>query len=152
MKSRFHLLTLAGLTHLLPACTGWPQGWSKVKAVSARDTPAGAWIGTWHSVPTGHTGKLRCAVFPAPGQTGTWQYRYRASWAKVLCAGFTVDCQATRQSDGTWRITGSRDLGPLFGGTFTHTATLSGDQLHATYHAAADHGTLTLRRLAVSPP
>lgn len=146
------IVFLAGLSLLLPACTGWPRGWNQAKSISHQNSPAGAWMGNWKSIPTGHTGQLRCVVFPSPEKPDSWQFRYRASWAKVLCAGFTVDCQAVRQSNGSWRITGSRDLGPLFGGVFTHTATLHGDQLNATYQAAADHGTLTLRRLEVSLP
>jgi hypothetical protein len=127
------------------SCTGWPRGWAKAKQLPPSDGPAGAWLGTWHSIPTGHTGKLRCAVFPK--DPGVWNYRYRASWAKVLCAGFSLDCKATRQNDTTWRVEGCRDLGAAFGGTFTHTGTISGNELHARYQSAADHGTLTLHRL-----
>jgi hypothetical protein len=137
---------LAALLLPLPACTGLPPGWSQAQRITGTSTPAGAWIGTWRSTPTGHTGKLRCAVFPK--SPGVWQYRYRATWAKILCAGFTVDCTATPLPGGGWSLTGTRDLGPAFGGIFTHKGTLRGPHLNATYQAAADHGTLTLERLA----
>ncbi len=147
MNSSLPLLpALAGLTLLTGvSCTGWPRGWEEAKRMPASQGPAGAWQGTWHSIPTGHRGNLRCAVFPKGD--GVWNYRYRASWAKVLCAGFTLDCRATREADATWRVEGSRDLGRVFGGTFTHTGTIKGDQLQAEYKSAADHGTLTLHRL-----
>lgn len=149
MKIRLLPLLLAVLLPVLASsCTGWPRGWSAAKrGAHPADGLSGAWEGTWRSVPTGHTGKLRCAVFPK--SPDTWEYRYRASWAKVLCAGFKVDCLAVRQKDGTWKISGERDLGPLFGGIFKHTGTVSGDgeKLDATYNAKLDHGTLTLRRV-----
>lgn len=150
MKVRFFMPLAVGAALVSgPSCTGWPRGWTQAKKLAEQDSPAGAWTGTWQSIPTGHSGNLRCAVFPKGH--GTWQYRYRATWAKVLCAGFTVDCEATRLPDGRWEITGQRDLGPLFGGTFTHKAILSDGQLQATYQATADHGTLTLRRLEQMP-
>ncbi len=129
-----------------PSCTGWPRGWRDAKKSTSSDGLSGAWEGTWRSTPSGHSGKLRCAVFPK--SPGVWEYRYRATWAKVLCAGFTVDCEAKLQKDGTRRVTGQRDLGPVFGGVFTHEGTVSGDKLNARYHAALDDGILTLRRLA----
>ncbi len=145
MMFRPLLPLLAGLALLAgPSCTGWPRGWSQAQRHPAPDGLSGAWEGTWRSLPSGHSGKLRCAVFPkAPG---IWEYRYRATWAQIFCAGFTVDCAAEPQADGAWRVVGSRDLGPAFGGTFTHQGRVSGDTLEARYHAAADHGLLTLQR------
>ena len=146
MAPRLILLLCALLLPVLtPSCTGWPRGWTAAKKLTAADGLAGAWEGTWCSTPTGHTGKLRCAVFPK--SPGVWQYRYRATWSKVLCAGFTVDCTATRGADGTFRVTGQRDLGGVFGGVFTHSGTVSGDKLDASYHASADEGYLNLRRV-----
>ena len=133
----------AGLTQ--SSCTGWPRGWTKARQHSPADGLSGAWEGSWRSVPTGHTGKLRCAVFPkAPG---IWEYRYRATWAEIFCGGFTVDCRAVPQPDGTWTLSGQRDLGPAFGGVFRHTGTVSGGHLEARYEAAADHGELSLQRV-----
>jgi hypothetical protein len=142
-------LSLLPILLLVPACTGWPSGWQQAKHLPATDRLSGAWIGTWRSLPSGHSGKLRCAVFPK--SPTTWEYRYRATWAKILCAGFTVTCSATPQADSSIRLAGSRDLGPVFGGTFTHTGTVSGDLLQATYQSSADRGTLTLQRLAPLP-
>lgn len=144
--SRLLLPTVAlgiGLTQ--SSCTGWPPGWRQARHQSPADGLSGAWEGTWRSTPTGHTGKLRCAVFPKSPKT--WEYRYRATWAKIFCAGFTVDCEAVQQTDGTWTLRGQRDLGPAFGGVFSHVGTVSGDRLEAHYHAAADQGELTLRRV-----
>ena len=139
------LLAALLLAVLAPSCTGWPRGWTAAKKYPDSGSPSGAWEGTWRSGPTGHTGKLRCAVFPK--SPGVWEYRYRATWARVLCAGFTVDCEAKPKKDGLWIVTGKRDLGPVFGGVFTHEGTVSGNKLEARYHAAADQGILTLQRV-----
>ncbi len=146
MKFPFLLpLTAALALAAGPSCTGWPRGWQQAKSLPDRQGPSGAWTGTWRSIPTGHTGQLRCAVFPkAPG---IWEYRYRATWAKIFCGGFTVDCRALPQPDGTWTLSGQRDLGPAFGGVFSHTGTVTGGHLEARYHAAADHGELSLQRV-----
>lgn len=144
----FRLLPILGavlLATLGPSCTGWPRGWSQAKKTTATDGVSGAWEGTWRSNPTGHSGKLRCAVFPK--SPGVWEYRYRATWARVLCAGFTVDCAVTRQRDGTLKVKGERDLGPVFGGVFAHQGTVTKDKLDASYQAKIDEGTLTLRRV-----
>lgn len=180
------LKTLRLLVLLLPAlgsvaCTGWPRGWNEARRTHTSAGPGGAWVGTWTSESTGHTGKLRCAVFPknatlskagnglaksklaregqgegegvgagggsAAERGQIWEYRYRASWARVLCAGFTVDCTARQQKDGSWTIAGARDLGPIFGGVFSHEATVDGDRLEAQYRSAADRGTLSLERV-----
>lgn len=145
------------------SCTGWPRGWNVAKRARTAEGPGGAWIGTWKSHSTGHTGNLRCAVFPVKSATPPaptapiasksdpngqiWEYRYRASWARILCAGFTVDCLAHQNQDGSWSVTGSRDLGPVLGGIFTHQATVDGDRLEAKYQSSADEGTLSLRRV-----
>jgi len=142
----FRFLTVAGLLCAFPACTGWPRGWGKSKRLPSGDGVSGAWTGTWHSIPSGHRGRLRCAVFPK--SPGVWEYRYRATWAHFLCAGFNVDCQGFPQPDGSLRITGQRDLGPVFGGVFSHEGRVQGNQLEAAYSASLDRGTLSLRRLA----
>ncbi len=146
MSSRlFQIVLVLLMAGLGSSCTGWPRGWAQAKNAPTTDGLSGAWEGTWRSHANGHTGRLRCAVFPK--SPNTWEYRYRASWAKVLCAGFTVECTGHRQRDGTWRVTGERDLGPVFGGVFRHVGTVAGDRLEARYEAAVDEGELSLQRV-----
>lgn len=146
MMSRIlRFLMLLCLAPLWVSCTGLPRGWKEARDRPSQNGPSGAWQGTWKSGVNGHQGKLRCAVFPrGPGR---WEYRYRATWAKVLCAGFTVECEGARQEDGSWIVEGERDLGRLFGGVFSHTGTVKGDQLRAEYRAAIDRGLLELQRV-----
>lgn len=131
----------------LPACTGIPRGWSQAKSARPQDAATGAWLGTWRSEVNGHHGGLRAVVEPLPGQPDTLRFRYRASWMRILCAGFTVDCAVTRQRDGSLRVTGVKDLGRAFGGTFEHSGTIREGCLSARYAAAIDRGTMELRRL-----
>lgn len=134
----------------LASCTGWPRGWAQAKAGRGipSDGVSGAWLGAWESGRSGHQGKLRCAVFPT--KDGRWEYRYRATWAGFLCAGFTVKCEVTPDGPGQWKVRGEKDLGPVFGGVFTHTATVTGDRLSAKYSAKMDQGVMELRRVDVA--
>jgi hypothetical protein len=132
---------------VLPSCTGIPRGWNQAKSARPQDAATGAWIGTWRSEVNGLHGGLRAVVETLPGQPDTLRFRYRASWMKVLCAGFTVDCGVQRQPDGSLRVTGAKDLGRAFGGTFEHSGSIHAGRLSARYAAAIDRGTMDLRRL-----
>lgn len=133
---------------VLPSCTGLPRGWNQAKSARPQDPATGAWVGTWRSDVNGHHGGLRAVVEPLPGQPDTLRFRYRASWMRILCAGFTVDCAVTRQRDGSLRVSGSKDLGRAFGGTFEHSGSIRDGRLSATYGASIDRGTMELRRLS----
>ena len=133
------------LAVMLPSCTGWPRGWMKARSAASADGLSGAWLGTWQSGRSGHHGKLRCAVVPS--KNGQWEYRYRATWAGFLCAGFTVRCHAVPDGPGRWKVHGEKDLGPVFGGVFTHEARVTGDRMRATYSAQMDHGVMELRKV-----
>lgn len=130
-----------------PACTGFPRGWHAARTAHPADPATGAWRGTWLSATNGHHGGLRAVVSTIPNQPGMLRFRYRASWKHILCAGFSVDCLASPQPDGSISLSGSKDLGTLFGGTFSHSATIHNNSLKATYHASMDHGTMVLQRL-----
>ncbi len=141
MRLRFLLLIPA---LLLPACTGFPRGWSEAKRSHPADPVSGAWIGTWRSTGNGHTGGLRAVATKLPGDT--WNFRYRASWAKILCAGFSLDATVKSDGKGGWLVSGTKDLGPTFGGTFTSVGTIRGDVFNACYDAKMDRGVMELRR------
>ena len=147
MRLTFQICLTAGLCGMMVSCTGFPRGWATAKSSPPADALSGAWVGTWRSDANGHTGGLRAVVAPVAGQPDTWRFRYRASWKRVLCAGFTVDCRGSRRPDGTWNVTGSRDLGRAFGGVFTHAATVSGDAFEACYDSKLDRGTMSLQRV-----
>ena len=144
------MLRLLLLTALVfPACTGIPRGWSEAKRSTPADPVSGAWIGTWRSTANGHTGGLRAVVTKVNGDT--WNFRYRASWAKILCAGFTLDSVVKPDGKGGWIASGSKDLGKAFGGMFTSNGTIRGGHFSATYEAKMDRGVMELDRLVDHP-
>lgn len=146
MSGLLRIICLCLLAGSLSSCTGWPGGWRKARTSATADGLSGAWLGTWESSRNGHHGKLRCAVFPtADGKK--WEYRYRATWAGFLCAGFTVRCTAVPEGPGRWKVHGEKDLGAVFGGLFRHEAQVSGNQMRATYSAKVDEGVMELRRV-----
>lgn len=141
MRLRF-LLLIPVL--LLPACTGFPRGWSEAKRSAPADPVSGAWMGTWRSTANGHTGGLRAVATKL--SDNTWNFRYRASWAKILCAGFSLDATVKPEGQGGWTVSGSKNLGKTFGGLFTSTGTIRGPVFNSTYEAKMDRGVMELRR------
>lgn len=145
MITRLRLLSAALCAMALPACRSVPEGWEEAlrqPIPSRANDPAGAWRGTWLSEVNGHTGELLCAVSPADSP-GAHTFRYRATWGRILHAPFTVRCTV----DEKGKVTGSKDLGPLFGGTFSHTGSLTRDTFQARYESTLDRGTMEMRRV-----
>jgi hypothetical protein len=139
------LLTALAALFLLPGCIGFQKSWHAAK----KEFPAphkeiqGAWIGSWTSGHNAHTGKLRCIVTEtAPGK---YQFHYWATWAKVISAGFEIECVAA-ENDNKWTFSGDMDLGKL-GGEFSHEGKATPDSISAKWRSArGDHGTFELKR------
>ena len=121
---------------------GWQEALRQPAPTRATD-PAGAWRGTWLSEVNGHTGELLCAVSRPSDPPGVYTFNYHATWGRILSAPFTVRCTV----DGQGKVTGSKDLGPLFGGTFSHAGTLRRDTFHARYQSSLDRGVMEMRRV-----
>lgn len=132
------------------ACTGIPRGWQTAKQHAAGGVE-GAWDGTWRSDINGHRGGLRAVVTPVPGNDAVRHYHFRASWAKILSAGFALDASVKKTGPDTWTVAGSKDLGKLFGGTFTCTGTVRGDDFKARYDSKMDRGVMEMRRVRTAP-
>lgn len=149
-RHRLHpLILLCSLTLLTTSCTtAFNHHWRQ----ATNNTPTnptdltGAWQGTWHSESTGHHGKLRAIATPIPNQPHTWQFRYHATWAKILNGGYTTQHIATPQPDSTYQLSGQHHLGKLFGGTFHYGGTATPHQFTATYRSNSDHGTFKMSR------
>jgi hypothetical protein len=137
------LLILPAL--MLSACTGIPAGWSNAKRTGGTDPVSGAWIGTWRSEGTGHHGGLRCVVQRQDAHH--YYFRYRASWAKILCAGFSLSSSVKPDGKGGFTVTGSKDLGKVFGGVFTCSGSIKDGAFHSRYHASLDHGAFEMHKV-----
>lgn len=138
---------------LMAACSGIPQGWAEAKQAVSGGVD-GAWRGTWRSDVNGHSGELRAAVTPVsspsgplPAEAESRLFRFRASWAKILCAGFDLHGTVKKTGKDVWTMSGSKDLGRVFGGIFTCTGTVRGDEFKARYDAKMDRGVMEMRRV-----
>lgn len=144
MKSRPLLCLTAGLL-LLGGCSTFERDWQAAATdLNAADQLIGRWQGSWHSEKTGHEGKLRCIISPAPD--GAYNARYHAVWAKVLTFEYIVPFTATREGP-VHKLAGEADLGFFAGGAYQYDATVTGDDFHATYRCKADHGEFRMKRV-----
>lgn len=130
------------------SCTGIPHGWQAARHEAPQDGVSGAWIGSWKSSVNGHSGGLRAVVTRKSGDT--WHFRYRASWAKILCAGFSMEAQVKPAAGQGMTITGSHDLGSLFGGVFSCEGTIRDGVFRAAYSAKVDSGEMEMKRVTTS--
>ncbi|MBP7949192.1 MAG: hypothetical protein KA004_06005 [Verrucomicrobiales bacterium] len=147
------LASISGLMLLvggLSSCSGvrFDREWQAAKTVrhtGPAAAVAGAWEGRWVSQSSGHSGKLRCLVSPdAAGRTAI--FRYEATWGDLFSGQFTLKCDLTPAGSGVWNVAGSKDLGKLLGGKFSHNGTVAEKEIKAQYHSKADQGNFTLHR------
>lgn len=146
MKRAFALRLALGLLLLsaLPSCGfAFRSAWKKA---SASDAVAGRWEGTWHSDGTGHQGTLRCVVSVPPNAKGGHQFFYQATWKKILSGSYKAVHAVKAQKDGTYTFSGEHKMPDWAGGLYHYEGTIKGDEFHANYRCAMDHGSYTMRR------
>ncbi len=131
----------------LSSCAGakFEREWSRDQNNRATDL-TGSWEGKWQSQSNRHEGRLRCIVRPVDGSQDTYSFQYQASWGNFLRGIFTIQCKAQRAGGRQWRVSGSKDLGKLLGGEFSHQAEITPQAIHAKFHSQLDHGVMDLRR------
>ncbi len=121
-------------------------------AAGVKPEISGPWEGYWKSTKSGHTGKLRAIATPAAptvlvgGAGGRYEFRYHATWAKVLSATYHAPNEVRRdtRAEDRFSLRAQRDIALL--GTYTSEGTIDGDKLEATYEAAGDQGVLIMQR------
>jgi hypothetical protein len=123
---------------------------ASVTLVRPSTTAAGPWQGTWKSDANGHHGPLWCIVEPTPAKSGSFNFRYRAGWGAVNFGDYTHTTPTRLEGDGSIRLSGEMPL-PGGLGIYQVRGRLTRDAFDATYHSAADHGTMTLRRPTMIP-
>jgi len=138
-------LAAAAILFLFPSCVGFYEDWHAAKKAhpGPHENIEGAWVGSWTSGHNAHTGNLRCIVKDTGGDE--YEFRYWATWAKVISGGFDIECEAATKN-GTTEFSGDMDLGKL-GGHFSHEGTGTPDAIKATWRSQrGDHGTFELKR------
>jgi hypothetical protein len=140
----FAVLPLLAL--LLCGCSGFERDWRSpalLRPPENADPFVGRWKGYWKSVPSGHSGSLRCIVTRLDDDTCRAQFN--ASWALLLRFGYTADMRI-EQDGGVAHFTGQADLGRMAGGIYHYDGHADGAVLYCTYRSSADHGYFKLTR------
>jgi len=151
MTARVILVTL-GLTAVLSlsSCSSFHREWKQALQTqpAVPVTPSGAWVGTWKSTGTGHTGELRAVLGKMPAaRSGVVPFHYHARWGRVLRAPFLTQQPTMRLAQpGHYLSEGAWELPAWAGGAYRYRFHATPSRLDGTYRSAADHGTLTLRR------
>lgn len=147
MPRKFMCILMATAALLLPSCgSQFKHEWERAADDRRPDrTIDGRWEGTWHSLATGHQGKLRCVVGPATGPEGDRTVIYRASWKHFLSASFTTTHRV--KDDGTMiTFQGNHKMPDWAGGLYSYQGTVCGGRWQSTYRSERDHGTFNLHR------
>jgi hypothetical protein len=140
------LLVTAASAVLLASCTTYHVDFAKaVQALPVPpDSPTGPWKGRWVSQANGHEGALWCVVTQGPNDT--YDFRYRAGWAKFQFGDYTHTCPVETGDDGSLKIAADMKL-PGEWGTYTVKGTITPTEFDATYTSdTGDRGTMKLRR------
>lgn len=104
---------------------------------------SGKWKGTWLSGSTGHKGPMQ-ADFCSAG-AGRWKVVFRGRFCALIPFQYSAILHESRSSDGTLKLSGSRNLGPLFG-TFHFNGTVRNGQLDARWWSQKESGQFRLSR------
>lgn len=104
---------------------------------------SGSWSGDWRSCTSGHKGPLSaqfCKVDPCH-----YEVRFKGRFFKVIPFRYAVTLEVVEETPERVVLAGSQDLGRLFG-TFTYSATVTGNCFVATYTSCKDQGEFRMSR------
>ena len=136
---------------MLPGCVGFHYQWHHAKGRTQQveeSSIEGLWTGSWQSSKSSHRGKLRCVIRKT--SPDSYAFLYRATWARFITGNFRINC-IVNSDQGTWRFSGTKDLG-ILGGNFSHSGTGSATAIRAEYKSEkGDGGIFTLSRPDASP-
>ena len=160
MNTRLAFGFIALTASLLTSCAGPGFNSAYRKSVDAFDAAdpkpkvSGPWEGYWLSDKNAHTGKLRAISTPRPSTAGDsdsdsdgvehYDFRYHATWAKVLSGGYRSDHSVSREPDGSYSVKGAENIALL--GLYTSEGTIKGDKFESRYKSDADEGVFILQR------
>ena len=146
MKRCYLLFFICILASSLSNCsTGFNQQWHEAAALLPKPNDArGAWVGTWRSEVSGHHGELKAVVTAIPSKSAPheFNFRYHATYAKILSGSFTT----IHHVDSRGKLTGSEDLGSFAGGVYRYEGKVTPTEFQATYTSAKDHGVFEMKR------
>ena len=144
--SRMGVRWIAGAAIILglAGCSSFEREWKKTMATPATTSGVqGAWEGVWLSDVNRHTGRLRCLLTSIDEHT--FKARFRATYAKVIQVGYSVQLAAVPTATNTL-FHGNANLGWIAGGVYEYAGHATPTNFFSTYRCKYDHGTFELRR------
>jgi len=127
------------------SCSSFDHKWEEAAVLeTGKDAAvAGRWEGSWTSDVNGHTGTLRCILTPI--EEGRVQADFHARFWKFFSWRYQVPL-AVDSMNKTNRISGSSNLGWLFGGQYQCRGGVQDSEFTATYTNRYDHGIMVMSR------
>ncbi len=130
--------------------TATPPAAETPSATSATPAPAirildlsGCWNGSWSSCVNGHNGPMRASFTRLCN--GNYEVTFAGRFCKLIPFRYKTTLNVTGYSDGVVYLSGSQNLGPIFG-TFTYNAWANDRQFVSGYSASKDQGQFVLSR------
>jgi hypothetical protein len=105
--------------------------------------PTGVWRGKWTSQTTGHQGPMRVRI--TPQSDGNYNARFTGRFALVIPFTYRATMTPVDCDDCGMTLVSHKQLGPILG-SYSMTARVTGNQLHAGFSAAKDTGTFSMTR------
>jgi HEAT repeat protein len=102
----------------------------------------GRWQGEWISEANGHRGALRCLL--TRSAAGDYSAAFHAVYARILRVSYVVPLHG-QWSDGTLKLEGEADLGPLAGGIYRYQGQAAETEFVCTYRCKYDHGAFRMK-------
>jgi len=134
------------LVLFLTGCSTFHHDWkAATSAPIPTNTIDGPWVGEWHSDKNGHHGSLRCVVTQT--SPTTFRAHYRARFLKIFRYTYLATLNG-QQTNNTFTLEGTANLGKLAGGIYTYKATATATNFTSTYSCKYDHGSYQMARPA----
>ena len=143
--ARLFLPSFALAFVLLSGCSKFESDWRSpayLKPPAEGEMFAGRWKGHWKSVPSGHSGSLRCIVRSV--DEDAYRAHFNASWALLARFEYVAAMDVERR-EGHVHFAGRADLGKM-GGVYQYDGHTDGKMLYCTYKSASDHGYFKMSR------
>jgi hypothetical protein len=103
----------------------------------------GHWSGDWLSCSSGHKGPLRADFCKISERC--YEVRFKGRFFKIFPFRYAVQLEVIEETPDHVVLSGSQNLGRLFG-TFTYSATVTGNCFVATYTSCKDDGQFRMER------
>jgi hypothetical protein len=144
-RRRWAVLVVAASAMGLVGCAGFERDWKRAVATRpvAERVEEGAWMGTWTSPGTNHSGPLRCVV--GTETAGEAEFTYHARWS-IFSGRFPTKQPVVRQGDGSVRSVGTWILPAWAGGRYDYDITIRDEVFSGTWKSRRDAGSFEMKR------